>query len=269
MSRVAELAARLDEARRTGVAVPQLTSSEALDLADAYDVQRAGVALRAAAGERVNGVKLGFTSRAKAVQMGVDDVIIGVLTDAMEVPAGEVLDLAAGVHPRVEPEVAFRLARAVDPTAPDADLRAAVDAVAPALEVIDSRYRDFRFALADVVADNTSASAYVLGAWQPVVQGDGGPVGLADRAVTLSVDGVVVEQGSTTDILGDPWEAVPAVLRMAAQHGQELPAGGVILAGAATAAVALGPGSTVVAEVAGLGRVMLQTAPADVPVVGS
>lgn len=252
------LAARIDEARRTGVAIPQLSASTEVDLDAAYAVQRAGVNLRGKAGERLVGVKLGFTSKAKAVQMGVEDVIIGVLTHAMEVSDGGVLDVSRSIHPRIEPEVAFRLSRAVDPTDPDEDLRDAVDAVAPAMEVIDSRYKDFRFSLADVVADNTSGSAFVLGPWVPVA-GDGGLV-LTDRAVNLRMDEKVAETGSTTDILGDPWAALPAVQRMAARYGQRLPAGAVILAGAATAAVPLAAGVCVVTEVAGLGRVSVRTA---------
>lgn len=251
------LAARIDEARRAGVAIPQLSASTEVDLDTAYAVQRAGVTLRTGAGERVVGAKLGFTSRAKAVQMGVDDVIIGVLTDAMEVPDGGILDVSRGVHPRIEPEVAFRLAREVDPTDPLEVLREAVDAVAPAMEVIDSRYRDFKFSLADVVADNTSGSAFVLGPWVPL-SGDTSLV-LTDRSVDMHVDDESVATGSTTDILGDPWEALPAVQRMAARHGQRLPAGAVILAGAATAAVPLASGVRVQTEIAGLGRVSLRT----------
>lgn len=251
------LAARLDEARRRGQAIPQLTAAEPLDLDDAYAVQRAGVTLRTDAGERVAGVKLGFTSTAKARQMGVDDVIIGVLTDAMEIADGGVIDLSRGVHPRIEPEVAFRLDREIDPRDPGADIRGAVDAVAPALEVIDSRYRDFTFSLVDVVADNTSASAFVVGPWTPVAPET--DLVLAERPVELTVDGEAEASGSTTAILGDPWHALPAVARMAARYGQALPAGTVLLAGAATAAVALRPGTTVTAGVSGLGDVSLST----------
>ena len=132
----------------TPTPVPQLTAEPALDLAAAYAVQHAVSRAPVARGERPTGVKLGFTSRAKMVQMGVDEVIGGRLTDAMAVADGGVVDLGRLIHPRIEPEVAFRLGRDVDP---DERVRvarvAAVDAVAPALEIIDSRYADFRFSL--------------------------------------------------------------------------------------------------------------------------
>ncbi len=247
------LATRLDEAVRAGSPIPQLTSRSPLMLAQAYAVQSAAIALREQRGDRRVGVKLGFTSKAKAAQMGVDDVIIGVLTEQMTLTDGGTVDLTTLIHPRIEPEVAYRLGRDIDPEDPDDDALDAVDAVAPALEVIDSRYRDFRFSLEDVVADNTSAAAYVLGPWQQP-----GAVDLADLAVTLSVDGEVVETGSTRDILGHPDLALAAIKRMAAQHGIALKAGAVVLAGAATAAVPLQPGSHVKATIDGLGEVSVR-----------
>ncbi|WGX99042.1 2-keto-4-pentenoate hydratase [Nocardioides sp. L-11A] len=261
-ARIEDLAARLDAAVRGGTAIPQLAAEAgqpALGLDDAYAVQRAGVVLRTARGELVSGAKLGFTSRAKAEQMGVSDVIIGVLTDAMAVPQGAELDLGRAIHPRVEPEIAFLLGGDVDPAVATADeLAAAVTHVAPALEVIDSRYRDFRFSLADVVADNTSACAYALGAWVPVAEVRE-RLDLAALDVILTIDGADVAQGSTADILGDPWAALPAVHRMARRHGQALRRGGVLLAGAATAAVPLPAGVAVTAAIAGLGSVTLRT----------
>lgn len=257
-----QLAAQLDEAVRTGVAIPQLTSIADLDVDGAYDVQHAGIALRRQRGEEIIGAKLGFTSKAKAEQMGVSDVIIGVLTTDMAVPDGGSIDLSDGVHPRIEPEVAFRLGNAVDAGDPDADLLAAVTEVAPALEIIDSRYRDFKFSLADVVADNTSASRFVVGPWRPFAEVREA-IDLAALDVELTVDGEVLATGSTADILGDPVEALPATQRMAGRYGHVLPAGAVVLAGAATAAVALRPGVLVEATVVGLGSVSVRTTGGD------
>ncbi|MEU8632543.1 fumarylacetoacetate hydrolase family protein [Amycolatopsis sp. NPDC048633] len=246
MTVIDDFAARLDEAARTRTPCAQLSAERDISLEDAYAVQRALVELRLGRGERDFGVKLGFTSRAKAVQMGVDDVIVGRLTSGMVFADGDELDLAAFVHPRAEPEVAFRLGRDIaEGEIPGTE---AVEAVAPAIEVIDSRYRDFRFSLADVVADNTSAAAVVLGPWRRL------DADLGNRGVLLEVDGRLAGAGSTAAILGDPLRALTAAARMAHQHGIPLPAGTVLLAGAATAAVALQAGTQVCATVSGLGR---------------
>ena len=97
-------------------------------------------------------------------QMGVDEVIWGRLTDAMRVPDGGTVDAGGFIHPRVEPEVAFLLDRLPEPGETVGDFADAVRAVAPAIELIDSRYADFSFSLPDVIADNTSAAAFVVGA---------------------------------------------------------------------------------------------------------
>ena len=216
------------------------------DLDGAYRIQRDLVERRLARGERLVGCKLGFTSKAKMAQMGVSQIIAGQLTDAMQVPSGADVHLARFIHPRIEPEIAFRLAR----DGWEANIAGCVDAVAPALEIIDSRYRDFRFSLPDVIADNTSAAAFVIGDWQPLTD-------VADLSVRLSVDGVEVDSGSTAAILGHPMRALEELADLAPRYGIGLAVPGVILAGAATAAVPFGA-SRVEAAVAGLGTVSVR-----------
>ncbi|WP_403020792.1 2-keto-4-pentenoate hydratase [Salinibacterium sp. GXW1014] len=244
LQRVADL---IDGAQVTGTAIEQF--GEALELRDAYAVQRRLLAMRETRGETLTGVKLGFTSIAKMQQMGVDEIIVGFLTDRMLLADRGSMVLDGLVHPRVEPEVAFRLGRRVEPDGSAAELVDAIDAVAPALEVIDSRYRDFRFSLTDVVADNTSAAYYAVGTWQPFRRD------LEGLAVTLFADGAVADTGTTSAILGHPLHAVERLARMLPEVGRALDAGSIILAGAATAAVAVGEASDVSAVIAGLGQV--------------
>ncbi len=258
MTDIKALAEALERARNTATAVPQLSLHTQLTLEEAYAVQTASIASRAGDGDTQVGLKLGFTSKAKAVQMGVEDVIIGVITRDSEVVDGGEVDLARFIHPRVEPEVAFRLGSAVDLADPECDVHAAVSDVAPALEIIDSRYADFKFSLADVVADNTSAAAFVIGPWRPYAE-TRASLGLADLGVTLSFGDTVVERGSTADILGDPTRALDDTVRLARAYGLTLPAGSIVLAGAATAAVAMAPATVVTAVVEGLGEVSLRT----------
>jgi len=249
---VMEMAWRLDQAERSAQPTGQLTATEPeLDVGTAYRIQRELVERRLKRGERLAGLKMGLTSRAKQAQVGVDDVIWGRLTDAMRVADGGTVDVSRLIHPRIEPEVAFRLGEGGEATA-----------VAPALEVIDSRYADFRFALPDVVADNTSAARFVVGPWSPV------PDQLDNLGVLLEVDGRVVQTGSTAAILGNPRRALARGLALAGAAGvlggggaPRSGAGGalqpepgwVFLAGAATAAVPLRPGSHVRAVVEKLG----------------
>jgi 2-oxo-3-hexenedioate decarboxylase len=250
MTDIAKVAEIVDEAARTATAIPQLSlSGHDLTLAEAYEVQEQSIARRIARGERLIGVKMGFTSRAKMVQMGLSDVIWGRLTDAMRLEDGGVLDFAKYVHPRVEPEIAFLLKRPLAGAVSHAEAMAAVEAVAPAMEIIDSRYQNFKFNLPDVVADNSSSSSFVLGAWH------GPDVDISNLGMIMEFDGRAVQVGSSAAILGHPGRSLMMASRLATAAGVELTAGSIVMAGGATAAEALKPGIAVRLTVEKLGRV--------------
>jgi 2-oxo-3-hexenedioate decarboxylase len=251
---VCALAALLDDAACTATPVQQLSETgHAVDIDTAYAIQARSVQRRIDRGETLAGIKMGFTSRAKMQQMGVSDLIWGRLTDAMRIANGARLPLSRFIHPRAEPEIAFRLRHALAGQVTLEQARQAVDAVAPAIEIIDSRYRDFRFSLADVVADNSSSSAFVLGEW---VAAD--LLGADELPISLSIDSTVAQSGSSAAILGDPWQSLVEAARLVAVSGLALQPGWVVLAGAATAAVALRPGMRVSASAGILGSVAFE-----------
>lgn len=248
---LAALAARVDEAARIGSAIAQLTGDHPdLGVVEAYEIQRLSIARRHARGEMPIGIKMGLTSRAKMRQVGVDEVIWGRLTDAMRIEEGGEIGLAGRVHPRVEPEIAFILKRPLEGRVSPAEALAAVEAIVPAMEVIDSRYRDFRFNLADVVADNASSSGLVLGGAVSPHAVDVGNLG-----IVMSFDGRAVQMGTSAAILGHPLRALTAAARLATEAGERLAAGSIVLAGAATEAVPLRPGVHVRTTISGLGAV--------------
>lgn len=251
---IGRLAAIVDEAARTATAIPQLTKSEDLSAERAYAVQKASVERRLLRGETRVGVKMGLTSRAKMLQVGVDEVIWGRLTDAMRLEEGGSVALGRYVHPRIEPEVAFLLKAPLSGEVSPVEAMAAVAAVAPAMELIDSRYRDFKFALADVIADNASSSGYVLGSWcDPATD-------IGNLGMILEVDGRARQIGSSAAILGHPVRSLVAAARMAARAGEALQPGWIVLAGAATEACPLAAGMHVRTEVERLGSVSISVA---------
>ena len=243
------LAKAVDEATRSARAVAQLSKRRGvkLSLEDAYRVQAASIARRRRRGERRSGVKMGFTSRAKALQMGLSDLIYGRLTEAMLISDGGTLSLADYIHPRAEPEVAFLLKSPMSGHLSPAQAMSHVEAVAPALEIIDSRFRDFKFSLIDVVADNCSSAAYVVGPWN---RPDGD---ISNLGMVLSFNGRPVEIGSSAAILGHPARSLADAARFASETGDTLEAGFVVLAGGATAAVALTADTAVRLDVESLG----------------
>jgi 2-oxo-3-hexenedioate decarboxylase len=125
----------------------------------------------------------------------------------------------------------------------------AVEAVACALEVIDSRYEAFKFSLSDVVADNASSSGFAIGSWRkPDTE-------LANLGMILSVNGRPQAFGSTATILGHPLRALVAAARVVAGSGERLEPGSIVMAGAATAAIALSQDQHISLEAEKLGRV--------------
>ena len=246
----AELAARLSAAVADRTAIEQLTDDVPdLDLPTAYRVQRE---LRDAAGP-LAGWKLGVTSRAKQAQVGVSDPIFGFLRAAGALDVGEALDTARQIQPRCEPEIVFVLGRDLYGAHCTAtEVLAATAGVAVGIEVLDSRYRDYRFTTADVVADNTSASRYAVGTPVPVTGMDLRLVG-----VVLEHNGEVVATASGAASLGHPAAAVAWLVRALAAEGGGLRAGEIVLSGGLTAAVPVTAGDVVVASIDRLGSLEL------------
>ena len=246
------LATRLAGAARDRAPIRMLTEGEpGLDVAQAYRIQRALIDQRVATGDGVVGYKLGLVSRAKQVAMGVDEPLWGWLTRDMLHDEEQPLPLDQLIHPRAEPEIAFLLRDAVDPeNATVPSVLAATAGVFPAIEIIDSRYEDFRFTLPDVIADNGSASRILLGGrLVPVTDID-----LQLEGMVLRSGGEVVHTAAGAAISGHPAAAVAWLARVA----EGLPAGSIVLSGGLTAAVELSPGMVVSAEYTSLGSVTLR-----------
>ncbi|WP_064576208.1 2-keto-4-pentenoate hydratase [Cupriavidus gilardii] len=252
MTAYEEITVRLDDAARYAREIPQFDTDSKLSLRDAYEIQRASIARRLERGERRVGLKMGFTSRAKMVQMGLSDVIWGRLTDAMQLEEGANVERSRFVHPRVEPELAFLLKKPLAGNVTGAEALAAVEAIAPALEVIDSRYRDFKFTLPEVIADNASSSGFVVGGWHSP------STDFSNLGLVMSIDGRAVQIGSTAALLGDPLRSLVAAARVSAAAGEPLQAGWIVLAGGATPAEWIHPGQHIAMRMQGLGSVGFQ-----------
>jgi 2-oxo-3-hexenedioate decarboxylase len=186
--------------------------------------------------------------------MGIDSPVGGCLTDAMVLAAGVPVPLGELIHPRAEPEIVVVLGRPLEgPGVTAATALEAVDRVYAGVEIIDSRYRDFKFTLPDVVADNTSGARFVLG-----------PVGLrpdqldlALEACLVEVDGAIVDSATGAAVQGHPAEALALAANAAAARGKRLEAGWIVMTGGMTDAVFVQPGSTVAAHFTSLGSVVL------------
>ena len=249
----AQIAGELAAAERDRKARAPFTDEHPdLDVDTAYAAQWAGVEAKVAGGDPLAGAKLGLTSRAKQQVMKVDAPLHGWVTASMVLPYGEPVDLARFIHPRAEPEIAFLLARDVPAPATVTSVLGATEAVFAAVDILDSRYADFRFTLPDVVADNASAGAFLLG--PQAVR----PADLEDLRLlgcVLRVDGAVVATAAGAATMGHPAAAVAWLANRLATQGRALTAGMLVFSGGLTEPVPLAPGVSVTAEIEGLGAV--------------
>ncbi len=222
-----------------------------IDLATAYAAQRAFVRSKLAAGDRLVGYKLGLTSRNKQRAMGVDAPLYGRVTTSMLAAYGDPIPLDRFIHPRVEPEIAFLLAQDVTAPASVTSVLAATELVYGAVDVLDSRYQDFRFTLTDVVADNASAGAFYLG---PVARPQH-ELELHLTGCVVRVDGEVAMTAAGAAVMGHPAASVAWLANQLAAQGERLEAGQLIFSGGLTAPVPVVKGGSVTFEFDGLGAI--------------
>jgi 2-oxo-3-hexenedioate decarboxylase len=253
VSNLETIAAALDGAalERRPLEQPITDTDSSFDAKAAYEVQRLVVRKRLERGARIVGGKLGLTSAAKQRQMNVAEPLYGWLTSDMVLDSPRV-GLNAFIHVRAEPEIAFLIGREIPTPATVAGVLAATDVVFAAIELIDSRYDDFRFRHPDVIADNASSAGVVVGsvARRPEEVGD-----LRLLGVVLRHNGAVVATAAGAAALGHPAASVAWMSDRLAERGEALVPGSIVLSGGLTDAVPLEPGSVVTAEIEGLGTV--------------
>ena len=255
---VVKAADLLAEATRTGVACPPVRELlDGGDLETAYAVQRLNVRRGVDAGRRVVGRKIGLTSPAVQRQLGVDQPDFGALFADMAVPDGGEVPVGRLLQPKVEAEVALVLGRDLPERACTVvDVLRAVDFALPALEIVDSRVRNWDISLVDTVADNASCGLYVLGATPVPLTA----VDLRTVTMTMSRGGDTVSEGTGADCLGSPLTAAVWLASALAERGDPLRAGDLVLTGALGPMTPAAPGDVFEAHISDLGSVRVRFA---------
>lgn len=221
-------------------------------LESAYAVQRLLIEDRLDAGECIVGHKIGLTSVSVQRQLGVDQPDCGVLTDAMEYGDREEIPFSHLIQPKVEAEIAFILERDLDMnTISLAEVMRSIAYAAPAIEVVDSRIRDWKISIFDTVADNASSAAFVLGGAARKID----RLDLRLCGMRLDHRGEAVSSGCGAACLGNPLNALKWLARKMMSLDQPLRAGQAILSGALGAMVTVTAGEVYEASISGLGSV--------------
>ncbi|MGH3332023.1 MAG: 2-keto-4-pentenoate hydratase [Nocardioidaceae bacterium] len=250
-----EVAAMLADAETNRSPIRPLAESfPAMDVVDSYEIALMNIRQRVAAGSTVLGHKVGLSSEAMQQMMGVDEPDYGHLLSDMALSEDRPVDALRYCYPRVEVEVGFVLGEGLPGEGcTEEDVLRATEAVAPAIELIDSRIADWRIGLVDTIADNASSAGFVLGK-ERVKPSD---IDLLTIDASLTRNGEVVAEGRSDAVLGNPVTAVAWLARKVAGFGVRLEPGHVVLPGSCTRAIDVRPGDEFAADFAGLGTVHL------------
>jgi 2-keto-4-pentenoate hydratase len=250
-----ELAADLAQAERSREPIAPLTTANPdIDVVDAYEIQLINIRQRVAEGARVVGHKVGLSSPIMQQMMGVDEPDYGHLLDDMEVFEEAPVKAGKYLYPRVEVEVGFILAADLPGEGcTEDDVLAATEALVPAIELIDTRIKDWQIKICDTIADNASSAGFVLGAAR-VAPADIDVKGIDAK---LTRNGELIAEGRSDAVLGNPATAVAWLSRKVESFGVRLKKGDIVLPGSCTFAVDANPGDEFVADFAGLGAVRL------------
>ena len=253
---ILKLADHLETAELKAYDVTKITDDHPdMDWDDAYAIQDEIRRRKEARGNKTVGLKAGLTSFAKMKQMGVDTPCFGFVSDYMARPDGGEIRMGELIHPKVEAEICIvTKAPLKGPGCHVGTVMAAIDFVLPAVEIIDSRYRDFKFDLKSVIADNTSASRFVIGGRSRNVE----DLDLRTLGVVLEKNGQIVSMAAGAAVLGHPAAAVAMMANHLGARGQEIPAGTFIMTGGVTEAIAVKAGDSVNVRFQDLGSVSMR-----------
>lgn len=220
----------------------------------AYQIQAINNQILIQNGARVIGHKIGLTSKVVQEQLGVNQPDFGMLLDTMEVLNGDSIAMSELMQPKVEAEIAFVLGKDL-PNRPvsTVELINSIDYALAAIEIVGSRIENWNIKITDTIADNASASHYVLG-HKPTKLSDFDVVNCGMEMQKINT-GEIVSTGNGAACLGSPINATLWLADKMAEMGTPLKAGQVILSGALGKMAAVEAGDTFTARIDGLGSV--------------
>ena len=246
------LARRLDEAWENREPIAPLSESDGLEDVDrAYEIQTTWSEMRISRGERIIGRKIGLTSFAMQEQLGVSEPDYGSLWDSRYFPAqGGRAEIPSQplLQPFLEGELAFLIGRPL--AGPGVTLQkalAASEALAVAVEVVDSRIEDWNIKLPDTIADNASYGAFTTGPWSRSLR----EADLRTLGMLINQSGSRVAEGMGSASLGHPAEAVAWLANKLASFGTSLEPGDIVLSGSLGNAVPVRQGDVFTLEAHG------------------
>jgi len=227
--------------------------SRRFSLDEGYDVQFELLKRRVAQGDVHVGWKVGLTSRAMQLQQGVHEPCLGHLVEAGHVMSPAAFRFDDLMAPGFENELCIRLGAPLDGDATAESVRAAIDAIAPAIEVVEKR-GVFNADLPLAFAGNAQQRAFVTGEFVPLAD----DVDPAAIEVEVFVNGRSQERALGAEVLGSPFNSVVWLARKLATFDHRLRPGDLIMSGSFTRQYGIAKDDRVRAVFSGLGAVDIE-----------
>ncbi|MEL7569591.1 MAG: 2-keto-4-pentenoate hydratase [Eubacteriaceae bacterium] len=220
---------------------------------DAYNIQLKYVERRIADDKvKIIGKKIGLTSEAMRIMIGVDEPDYGHLFEDMYYEMEVPIDISQMLAPRIESEIAFVLCKELKgPGVKVTDVIEATAGVISSFEIIDSRFNDPKIKFVDTVSDNGSSARVILGTNITDIKS----VDLRTTGLVLEKNGKIIDTAAGAAVLGNPAVAVAWLANKLYKYGISLKPGEIILSGSLTKAYEIKPGDVFTATFAGLGAV--------------
>ncbi len=223
-----------------------------LDVLDAYSIQQLNIKRKLKSGQMIKGYKVGLSSKAMQVMMGVDEPDYGHLLDDFFYNSGDTINTSKFFIPRIEVELGYVLKKSLPvPNCTVKDVIDSTEYIQPALELIDSRIKDWQIKLVDTISDNASSAAVIMGGEKT------SPSNISPRLIgaNLIKNNEIIATGAMGGVLNDPSIAIAWLANKMHQFGVTLDEGHIILPGSCTKAFNVQSNDYVCAEYDGLGKI--------------
>lgn len=253
---IPEIAAILQKAQKSNTPCPSIRGFfEGKELEKAYRVQQFITEQKIAGGQRVVGKKIGLTSEKVQAQLGVDQPDFGVLLHGMQIQNGETLPFSELMQPKAEAEIAFVLKKDLNQRKHSIEeIKEAVDYAVIAIEIVGSRIENWDIQITDTIADNASASHFVLGEQKVLLE----YLDLENCRMQMHINDKLVSEGTGKACLGNPLNAAVWLADKMVEIGNPMKKGEIILSGALGPMANLSANDKVEAEIEGLGKVSFE-----------
>ncbi|MCS7116565.1 MAG: fumarylacetoacetate hydrolase family protein [Nitrososphaerales archaeon] len=198
-----------------------------LTIDDAYKVQMSIIEKKIQRGDTIIGRKIGLVSRAAQKTFGIHEPVYGHLMKSMVLLEGEVVKMDKLIQPMIEAEMAFILGRDLKGPVTVAEILASTIGILPAIEVVDSRIKDWKVKIQDMVADNVAGAHVILGGRLTDIY----EVDLRHIGLVFEKNGEVLTTAAGASVFGNPAYAVTWLVNKLSEHGITMRAGEVVISG--------------------------------------